>query len=50
MARRLEIAREELKAAPRYDYLIVNDLLDEAVDSLRAIVHAEQCRIVTDDG
>jgi guanylate kinase len=27
-----------------YDYLIVNDRLDEAVDSLRSIIIAERCR------
>ncbi|MHB8789541.1 MAG: guanylate kinase [Desulfobulbaceae bacterium] len=41
---RLDNAREELKFADRYDYLIINDRLEEAVDSLRAIIVAERCR------
>ena len=28
----------------QYDYLIINDRLDEAVDSLRAIIIAERSR------
>lgn len=41
---RLDNAREELKFADHYDYLIINDRLEEAVDSLRAIIIAERCR------
>jgi guanylate kinase len=43
--RRLEIARKELKAAPHYDYRVVNDDVDTAVDNLRAIILAERCRV-----
>jgi guanylate kinase len=43
--RRLAIARDELALAPGYDYLVVNDRLDEAVEALRAIIVAERCRI-----
>jgi len=41
---RLDNARKELALADRYDYLIVNDCLEEAIDSLRAIIVAERCR------
>jgi len=45
MARRLAIAREELALAQRYDYLVVNERIEKAVEALRAIVIAERCRI-----
>lgn len=41
---RLENAEKELAFSNQYDYLIVNDQLDEAVESLRAIIIAERCR------
>ncbi|MEO8725251.1 MAG: guanylate kinase [Acidobacteriaceae bacterium] len=40
--RRLEKAREELCRYPDYDYILVNDKLDEAVDELEAIVWSER--------
>jgi guanylate kinase len=45
LARRLEIARTELGLAARYDYLVVNDEIPRAVETLRAIVLAERSRI-----
>jgi guanylate kinase len=45
LARRLAIAREELALAGRYDYLVVNDRIEQAVEDLRAIIVAERCRI-----
>ncbi|MHB8835156.1 MAG: guanylate kinase [Candidatus Methylomirabilia bacterium] len=45
LARRLAIARAELALAPRYDYLVVNDRIEKAVEAIRAIVIAERCRI-----
>lgn len=44
LARRLAIARSELALIPRYDYLVVNDTIDRAVQDIRAIVFAERCR------
>ncbi|HEY5999604.1 MAG TPA: guanylate kinase [bacterium] len=44
LARRLAIARDELALAPRYDYLVINDTVDQAVEDLRAIILAERCR------
>ncbi len=41
---RLKNAKQELLAATDYDYLIVNDVLDEAVESLRSILIAERLR------
>jgi guanylate kinase len=46
---RLETARRELQTAPLYDYLVVNDDLERAVETLRQIILAERCRIVHGD-
>lgn len=48
IALRLRNATTEMKAASRYDYLIVNDVLDEAVASLKSIIIAERCRYRAD--
>ncbi len=45
IARRLERAREEIALWRRYDYLIVNRDVKEAMEHLAAIIHAERCRI-----
>ncbi len=39
---RLEESRREMNAAGEYDYLVVNDELEEAVNELAAIVEAER--------
>ena len=44
IAARLERALEELSAATEYDYVVVNDDLDEAVRAVNAILDAESCR------
>ncbi|MFH1479543.1 MAG: guanylate kinase [Candidatus Omnitrophota bacterium] len=43
--KRLKAAKTELKYLPRYDYVVVNNVLRSALDNLRAIVIAERCRI-----
>ena len=45
IAERLHIAEGELSCQPLYDYSVVNDQFEKAVDCLRAIVLAERCRI-----
>ena len=42
---RMEKARNEIIHYDEYDYVIVNDVLDEAYDQLRSVVVAEQCRL-----
>jgi guanylate kinase len=42
--RRLGLARSEIGQAHLYDYLIVNDDLDQAYERLRAVVLALRCR------
>ncbi len=49
MQTRLQTARRELETAPLYDYLVVNDDLERAVETLRMIILAERCRIVHGD-
>ncbi|MDO9041835.1 MAG: guanylate kinase [Desulfocapsaceae bacterium] len=41
---RLKNARKEMQAAVDYEYLIINDRLEQAIDTLRAIVIAERSR------
>ncbi len=47
---RLENAREEIRALPSYDYLVVNDDLEEAVGAIQAIIQSERCRRTRYDG
>lgn len=42
--KRLARAREEYKEIPAYDYIIVNDTVDNAVSEIEAILTAERCR------
>lgn len=41
---RVAIAEEEMKHAGEYDYVIVNDKLDEAIADFKSIIRAEECR------
>lgn len=45
LALRTETARREMEHLPAFDYVIVNDALEEAVRQLVCIVAAERCRI-----
>jgi guanylate kinase len=42
--RRLDTARREIENYEKYDYILVNDRLEESVDVLRAIVLSERAR------
>jgi len=42
--RRLGVAAEEIAQFVRYDYVVINDDFDRAVDELEAIVRAARCR------
>lgn len=44
IAGRLSRAREELRQAHGYDYLVVNDQVEAAVEEILAILKAEHCR------
>ncbi len=43
---RLEQAEEEISHAKEYDYIVVNDRLEDAVDDIRAIIRAEKRKYV----
>lgn len=45
--RRLSVARHEIGQATLFDYVIVNDQLDAALDQFRSIVMAERARITS---
>lgn len=45
LRRRLETAKNELKCIDEFQYVVVNDRLDEAVERIRAIVGAERQRL-----
>ncbi len=45
MKRRLEAAQHELTAYCHYDYLVVNDRVEETAASISAIMEAEKCRV-----
>jgi guanylate kinase len=45
ICRRLEKACEEVTEFEQYEYVVINDELDAAVDRLRAIVLAERARV-----
>lgn len=43
--KRADIGRDELRCAYSYDYLVINDDLQEAIDGLISIVRAERLKI-----
>ncbi len=47
IATRLANAREEVAQAPRFDYLVINAVFDEALADLRAVVHAQRLKYAT---
>lgn len=44
LAKRLEIAREEMSYAKSYDYIVVNDVLKDALKKISAIIIAERLK------
>jgi guanylate kinase len=42
---RLRVAAREMEALPMFDYLVLNDTIENAVDELAAIVAAERLRV-----
>lgn len=44
MTRRLQAAKIEIGSAFQYDYLVINDDIDVAVDQIQQILAAEKCR------
>ncbi|MCM8794408.1 MAG: guanylate kinase [Candidatus Omnitrophica bacterium] len=42
---RLQLARKELREVKHYDYAVMNDRLQEAIETVKAILRAEKCRV-----
>ena len=45
IAGRLEKARVEFREIPKYDYLVINDKVSNAVEEIEAILTAAECRV-----
>jgi guanylate kinase len=45
IAERLRVASREIEALPIFDYLVINDTIENAVRELSAIVEAERLRV-----
>jgi guanylate kinase len=45
MARRLGTALSEISSIDQYDYRVINEELDVAINRVRAIITAEQCKL-----
>ena len=45
IAKRLEIAVWEISQAKKYDYVLVNDTVDNAANTLLAVIEGEKCNI-----
>ena len=48
--KRLEKAREEVLCANKFDYVVVNDNLEDAVNDIVSIMRAEKCKYERHDG
>ena len=44
-AARLREAAREIESAKRYDYVVINDVLEDAVASLSGIIESEKLRV-----
>ena len=42
--KRLELARQEFESAKYYEYVVINDTVEDAVRELDAIITAEHCK------
>jgi len=45
IAARLAIAKKEISQSKKYDYVIVNEHVHEAVEQLKAIITAKRCEV-----
>ena len=45
MVKRLECAYQEIEYVFKYDYAVLNDEVDSAVDKIQAILKAEKCKV-----
>lgn len=49
MTRRLGAALKEISSIDKYDYRVINEDLQVAIDRVRAIITAEQCKLNDDE-
>ena len=42
---RFKIAYKEMKEVTKYNYVVINDAVDEAVDKVNCIIKSEKCRV-----
>ena len=42
---RFKTAYKEINEYKKYNYVVVNDVLDKAVDKVKAIIKSEKCRV-----
>ncbi len=45
--RRLARAKEEMTEIPRYDYVVINDSVEQAAQDILSVLKAERCRTVS---
>ena len=43
--RRFQTAYQEINEIPKYNYVVVNDVLEEAVSKVKSILISEKCRV-----
>ena len=48
--KRLAQITDELAMAHKYDYIVVNDVLEDAIRKTRSILEAEQCKLSRNEG
>ena len=41
----MSVAREEIEMMSHYDYAVVNDQVDKAVERIKHIIESEHCRV-----
>ncbi|MFH1381251.1 MAG: guanylate kinase [Candidatus Omnitrophota bacterium] len=42
---RMNVSKKEISCSQKYDYVVVNNRLEPAIDNLRAIIVAERCKV-----
>jgi guanylate kinase len=41
--KRLEMAKKEIRSYPMFDYIIINDKLEDAVEELKSVIVSQRC-------
>ncbi len=45
VAHRLQVAKREVESYPMFDYVVINDMLETAVEELKAVILSRRCRL-----